>query len=643
MKARAAGGDLDVALLAAQLERHLARRQAADDVGEQPARAAARCPAARPWRRRGCWSGPAPCRSRAGSASPRRRSAGCRPATAACRGSRRRVRRAAAPPERESRDTESFIEGRSSSYLDQMYLIRGWLGIVAGFGLAGRDAACGSRPRRRWIMPRLGGRIALGRLRPQADVDPVERLGGLGSGLEPARRPSGSRAGRWCGRDRSRGRSRPARAPVSSRARYIASWRERAIRGERRGESSSSLVRPLTAQTASWIAASVGASARRARSARPARGRGARSGSSAARESSEAIAITLVIAPSSTRTFSGTLVAISCSTRGSGSSGLGPGGDPPEHGDPGPQVGRLELDPQPPVEAVAEPLGELRERLRRAVAGEHDLLAGRVQGVEGVDELLLGALLALEHLDVVDQQRVELAIAGLERLRALAPQRRDELGREPLGGRVVDLELGVVAAQVLDDRAQQVGLAEARRAMEEERVVGLARELGDRQCRRVREPVARARSRTARRCGWGRAAATRAGVAAGLGAWRTAVGVEEGDLGQLGRLSRSDRADRRPGRSGARPRRGSPAARTETGSSPGAETARSGSNQRSKVERGKEASSSARTCRQSVARSSSGGCAGTDERPYIRAPAPARRPPRISRETKSPAACGRAA
>ena len=59
-----------------------------------------------------------------------------------------------------------------------------------------------------------------------------------------------------------------------------------------------------------------------------------------------------------------------------------------------------------------------RERLGRAVAGEHDLLAGGVQRVEGVDELLLGALLALEHLDVVDQQRVELAVARLERLRA---------------------------------------------------------------------------------------------------------------------------------------------------------------------------------------------------------------------------------
>jgi hypothetical protein len=44
-----------------------------------------------------------------------------------------------------------------------------------------------------------------------------------------------------------------------------------------------------------------------------------------------------------------------------------------------------------------------------------------VQGVEGVDEFLFGVLLALEDLDVVDQQRVEFPIAGLERLGSLTP------------------------------------------------------------------------------------------------------------------------------------------------------------------------------------------------------------------------------
>jgi hypothetical protein len=37
-----------------------------------------------------------------------------------------------------------------------------------------------------------------------------------------------------------------------------------------------------------------------------------------------------------------------------------------------------------------------------------------VQGVEGVEELLLRLDLALEELDVVDQQDVDLAVATLE-------------------------------------------------------------------------------------------------------------------------------------------------------------------------------------------------------------------------------------
>ena len=44
-----------------------------------------------------------------------------------------------------------------------------------------------------------------------------------------------------------------------------------------------------------------------------------------------------------------------------------------------------------------------------------------------MDELLLGARLALEDLDVVDQERVEPAVALLEALRPVGAQSRDEL------------------------------------------------------------------------------------------------------------------------------------------------------------------------------------------------------------------------
>ena len=69
---------------------------------------------------------------------------------------------------------------------------------------------------------------------------------------------------------------------------------------------------------------------------------------------------------------------------------------------------------EPGLEALAEAILERLEIARRAVGGQHDLATGVVEGVEGVEELLLGARLALEELDVVDQQDVNVTEARLE-------------------------------------------------------------------------------------------------------------------------------------------------------------------------------------------------------------------------------------
>ena len=57
----------------------------------------------------------------------------------------------------------------------------------------------------------------------------------------------------------------------------------------------------------------------------------------------------------------------------------------------------------------------------RPVGGDDDLLGGVVERVEGVEELLLRLLLVLQELDVVDQQHVDVAVAGAGNLR---PYRR---------------------------------------------------------------------------------------------------------------------------------------------------------------------------------------------------------------------------
>ena len=126
----------------------------------------------------------------------------------------------------------------------------------------------------------------------------------------------------------------------------------------------------------------------------------------------------------------------------------------------------------------------------QAVGGEHELGAGALERVEGVEELLLGADLALEELDVVDEQDVDVAVGGLERLDRAALERADELVGEGLGGGVEDGEPAAVVAHVVGDRVQEVGLAEPGRAADEQRVVGEPGHLGDGERGGVGEPVA---------------------------------------------------------------------------------------------------------------------------------------------------------
>ena len=118
-----------------------------------------------------------------------------------------------------------------------------------------------------------------------------------------------------------------------------------------------------------------------------------------------------------------------------------------QDGEAGGEVGRLDRDRQPPLEAIAQARLEARELAGNAVGREHELAAAFVEGVEGVEELVLGVALALEELDVVDQQHVEVAVAALELLGAGAAQRGDELVGEALGGRVADVERRAEAAR----------------------------------------------------------------------------------------------------------------------------------------------------------------------------------------------------
>ena len=78
------------------------------------------------------------------------------------------------------------------------------------------------------------------------------------------------------------------------------------------------------------------------------------------------------------------------------------------------EVGRLDGGDEPGLEALAQAVLEGVEVAREAVGGQHQLAAEVVQGVEGVEELLLGLGLRREELDVVDEQDIGVAIAALE-------------------------------------------------------------------------------------------------------------------------------------------------------------------------------------------------------------------------------------
>ena len=115
-----------------------------------------------------------------------------------------------------------------------------------------------------------------------------------------------------------------------------------------------------------------------------------------------------------------------------------------------------------------------------------------MKGVEGVEELLLRLHLALQELNVIDEQHVDVAVAALKVGRLVVADRVDEVVGELFGVHVSHLDVRIQAARVVADGVQQVGLAQARVAIDEQGVVGLGRGFGDRDGGGVRKAIARA-------------------------------------------------------------------------------------------------------------------------------------------------------
>ena len=120
-----------------------------------------------------------------------------------------------------------------------------------------------------------------------------------------------------------------------------------------------------------------------------------------------------------------------------------------------------------------------------------------MQGIEGVEELLLGVLLALDELNVVHQDQIGGAVAIAEGLHAVLADGLDQVIGEGFGGDIGHPSPGVDFQPVMTNGLHQVGFAQAHTAADEQGVELPARCFGHSQSRRMGHPAVGADHKTA--------------------------------------------------------------------------------------------------------------------------------------------------
>ena len=133
------------------------------------------------------------------------------------------------------------------------------------------------------------------------------------------------------------------------------------------------------------------------------------------------------------------------------------------------ELGQFDVDHEAAHQARAHALVDGVELRRRGVGGDHDLALGVHQRIEGVVEFLRHRL-ALQELEVVDEQYVDRLEVILEPDRVARPERADEMIHEALGGDEQHLAFGMALAHPPGDGIEEMRLAETGGGMDEQRI-----------------------------------------------------------------------------------------------------------------------------------------------------------------------------
>lgn len=152
--------------------------------------------------------------------------------------------------------------------------------------------------------------------------------------------------------------------------------------------------------------------------------------------------------------------------------------------------GRLDVYGQAGFEARDESSLETLQILGRYIGSNDNTLICLMQCIERMEELIQGGFLAAEELDIVNKQHINLSVSAVEfsnltlaLVRVL--QRVNEFVREFLRRDVSNLQPGILDQCIVADGVQQVGFAQARSAIDTQRVEILPGTFGHGQCDRT--------------------------------------------------------------------------------------------------------------------------------------------------------------